>query len=120
MILSNGISVMLSILTIIHLSDNNNKYFLNQDKKNISQTFQFWLFVCVVLAFTATIFFTNAFQKSMAQATAEFTLKGNLKDIKKDIRDIIFPGYFNSLCSEAENANIFFKERAHKCRIRGS
>lgn len=88
MILSNGISVMLSILTIIHLSDNNNKYFLNQDKKNISQTFQFWLFVCVVLAFTATIFFTNAFQKSMAQATAEFTLKGNLKDIKKDIKEV--------------------------------
>ena len=88
MILSNGISVMLSILTIIHLSNNSNKYVLNQDKKNISQTFQFWLFVCVVLAFTATIFFTNAFQKSMAQATAEFTLKGNLKDIKKDIKEV--------------------------------
>ena len=88
MILSNGISVMLSILTIILLTNKNNKYFLNQDKKNISQTFQFWLFVCVVLAFTATIFFTNAFQKSMAQATAEFTLKGNLKDIKKDIKEV--------------------------------
>ena len=88
MILSNGISVMLAILTIILLTDKNNKYFLNQDKKNISQAFQFWLFVCVVLAFTATIFFTNAFQKSMAQATAEFTLKGNLKDIKKDIKEV--------------------------------
>lgn len=31
----------------------------------------------------------------------------------KDIRDLIFPGYFNTLCSEAENANIFFKERAY-------
>lgn len=88
MILSNGISVMLSILTIILLTNKNNKYFLNQDKKNISQAFQFWLFVCVVLAFTATIFFTNAFQKSMAQAIAEFTLKGNLKDIKKDIKEV--------------------------------
>ena len=88
MILSNGISVMLAILTIILLTDKNNKYFLNQDKKNISQAFQFWLFVCVVLAFTATIFFTNAFQKSMAQAIAEFTLKGNLKDIKKDIKEV--------------------------------
>ena len=33
MILSNGISVMLAILTIILLTDKNNKYFLNQDKK---------------------------------------------------------------------------------------
>lgn len=37
--------------------------------------------------------------------------KKRVIQVVKDIRDLIFPGFFNSLFSEAENANIFLKER---------
>lgn len=39
--------------------------------------------------------------------------KKRIIQVLKDVRDLIFPGYFNSLCSEAENANLFLKERAY-------
>ena len=39
--------------------------------------------------------------------------KKNVIQILKDVRDIIFPGYFNSLSSNATNANIFLKERVY-------
>ena len=38
--------------------------------------------------------------------------KKRVIQVLKDVRDLIFPGYFNTLCSEAENANIFLHERA--------
>ena len=37
--------------------------------------------------------------------------KKNVIQIVKDVRDLIFPNFFNSLSSKAINANIFFKER---------
>lgn len=43
--------------------------------------------------------------------------KKNVYQIIKDVRDIIFPGYFNSLSSEATNANIFLKERVYKMLV---
>ena len=39
--------------------------------------------------------------------------KKNVIQILKDVRDIIFPGYFNSLSSNATNANIYLKERVY-------
>lgn len=86
MIVSNGLSVMLSILFVSKLASRNDLLIFESGKKNISQTFQFWLFVCVVLAFCATTFFTNRFQKSMAQSITEFTIRGTLEDIKSDIK----------------------------------
>lgn len=43
--------------------------------------------------------------------------KKNVYQIIKDIRDIIFPGYFNSLSSEAKNASVFLKERVYKLLV---
>lgn len=43
--------------------------------------------------------------------------KKNVIQIIKDIRDIIFPGYFNSLSSEATNASIFMKERVYNSLV---
>ena len=37
--------------------------------------------------------------------------KKNIIQIVKDMRDLLFPGYFNSLNSQAPNANVFLKER---------
>lgn len=39
--------------------------------------------------------------------------KKNVIQILKDVRDLLFPRYFNSLSSEATNANIFLKERIY-------
>ena len=37
--------------------------------------------------------------------------KKNIIQIIRDIRDVLFPGYFNSLTGEAMNANLFLKQR---------
>ena len=39
--------------------------------------------------------------------------KKNIFQIIKDIRDVLFPGYFNSLSAEASKANLFLKERIY-------
>lgn len=43
--------------------------------------------------------------------------KKNVFQIIRDVIDIIFPGYFNSLSSEAINANVFLKERVYKLLV---
>lgn len=39
--------------------------------------------------------------------------KKNIIQTIKDIRDVLFPGYFNSLLGEASKANLFLKERIY-------
>lgn len=39
--------------------------------------------------------------------------KKNIIQVIRDIRDVLFPGYFNSLTGEATNANLFLKERIY-------
>lgn len=43
--------------------------------------------------------------------------KKNIIQIVKDVRDLLFPGYFNSLSSKATNANIFLKDRIYNTLI---
>lgn len=43
--------------------------------------------------------------------------KKNIYQIIKDTRDIIFPGYFNSLSSSATNASVFLRERVYKLLV---
>ena len=87
MITANGISVMIAILCISFLSKRSGTIILDSGKENISQTFQRWLFIFVLVAFFVTTFSASAFQKSMAEAIAFDTLKSNLKDIENDIQD---------------------------------
>ena len=89
MIAANGISVMLSILAITILAKRGGQH--ENDgvrKENIAQTFQRWLLVCVVLAFSMTTFFTHAFQNKIAYATVDYTLKASMEDVRNDIRDV--------------------------------
>ena len=89
MIVANSISVMLSILAIIVLAKRGSKYGKdNSRKENITQTFQRWLLVCVVLAFGVTTVFTNAFQSRIAYATLDYTLRAHMEDVCKDINDV--------------------------------
>ena len=40
--------------------------------------------------------------------------KKNIYQVIKDVRDVLFPGYFNSLLGEAERANLYLKERIYE------
>lgn len=47
-------------------------------------------------------------------ANTRFSLnRNNIIQIVKDMRDLLFPGYFSTLLSHATNANIFLKERVY-------
>ena len=87
MIISNGISVMLALFCVSYISKRNGTLIFESGKENISQTFQRWLFIFVIVAFFVTTFSASAFQKSMAKAIAIDTIKSNLEDIEKDIQD---------------------------------
>ena len=87
MILSNGISVMLALFCISSISKRNGTLVFESGKENISQIFQRWLFIFVVIAFFVTTFSASSFQKSMAKAIAIDTIKSNLQDIENDIQD---------------------------------
>lgn len=87
MIISNGISVMLALFCVSCISKHSGTLVFESGKKNISQTFQRWLFLFVVIAFFVTTFSASAFQKSMSKAIATDTIKSNLEDIEKDIQD---------------------------------
>ena len=89
MIVANSLSVMLSIVVIATLiKRGEKKRIIHKTKENLAQTFQKWLLICVIVAFSATIFFTHAFQTQIAHATAEMTLKTGLEDVRNDIKDI--------------------------------
>ena len=87
MIVSNGISVMLALFCVSYISKRNGTLVFESGKENISQTFQRWLFIFVIIAFFVTTFSASAFQKSMAKAIAIDTINSNLEDIEKDIQD---------------------------------
>ena len=92
MIAANSISVMLSIVAITVMVKHGNRHNHDGGQKenieNIAQTFQRWLLVCVVLAFSVTLLFTHAFQRKIAYATVDYTLQASMADVRNDIRDV--------------------------------
>ena len=89
MIAANSISVMLSIIAITFLVKRSGQYERDGSRKeNISQTFQRWLLICVVLAFGVTTLFNHAFQSQIAYATVDYTLQANIEDVGKEIDDV--------------------------------
>lgn len=85
MILANGLSVMAAIIAVTYVGKR--KENTSEGIRNISQTFQRLLLICVVIAFLATNAFTNMFQTNLAESTAKQTLQTNIEDVKNDIRD---------------------------------
>lgn len=85
MILCNAVSVMLSLFLVALMG----KERIRKPMKNrqISQIFQFLLMFCVVIAFLATMLFTNALQTRMATANTDSLLALNLDDVEKDIQN---------------------------------
>ncbi len=85
MVLGNGIAVGVAIIFVSLIGKEKLK--LHKGQKQISQTFQFWLLICIVIAFVATSAFTSILQTGMSQTETESVIKTNLSDVYQDISD---------------------------------
>ena len=86
MIAVNGLAVMLAGILLSCLSGRKEKG-LRHNLKNISQSFQRWLLICVTAGFLMTTFFTWALQTELAENEAHDLIKLNLEDVYADILD---------------------------------
>ena len=85
MVMSNGIAVGLAVMAVSLLG--REKVNLHNEKKQISQTFQFWLFICIVIAYFVTSGFTYILQTGMSGKETESVININIDDVHKDITD---------------------------------
>ena len=85
MITANGLSVMLSALVISRLGKEHLRK--AENVQNISQTFQRWLAVCVLIAFACTGFLTYTLQNRLANNSADELLLLNMEDVRNDINE---------------------------------
>ena len=90
MIICNAVSVMLSLLLVALIGKERIKKHLKN--KQISQVFQFFLMICVVVAFSATMIFTSFLQTKIAYANADKLLELNLEDVKNDLEKSLESG----------------------------
>ena len=86
MIAVNGLAVMLAGVLLSCLAGKEKKS-SQHDLKNISQSFQRWLLICVTAGFLMTTVFTWALQTELAQTEANDLIKLNLEDVYEDILD---------------------------------
>ncbi len=85
MVLGNGIAVGLAVLGVSVIGKEKIKF--KKENKQISQTFQFWLMVCILVAFVTTSTFTSVLQTGMSETQTESVIKTNLSDVYQDISD---------------------------------
>ena len=85
MVLANGIAVGLAVMAVSILG--REKLQFHKEQKQISQTFQFWLFICIVIAYFVTSGFTYVLQTGMSGKETESVININLEDVHKDITD---------------------------------
>lgn len=86
MIAVNGLAVMLAGALLSLLSVREHKT-AHHDLKNISQSFQRFLFVCVTAGFLMTTVFTWALQTELAKNETSELVKLNIEDVREDILD---------------------------------
>ncbi len=86
MIAVNGLAVMLAGALLSLLSVREHKT-AHHDLKNISQSFQRFLLVCVTAGFLMTTVFTWALQTELAKNEASEHIKLNIEDVREDILD---------------------------------
>ena len=58
-----------------------------KEQKQISQTFQSWLLICIVIAFAATSLFSSVLQTGMSEVQTNKTIEMSLSDVYQDILD---------------------------------
>jgi hypothetical protein len=71
--------------------------------KPISETFQYWLLVCVVTAFCVTFSFTYILQTNLTHENSRRILELNIEDIISEIR-LTEQNYDSALASSKQNA----------------
>lgn len=87
MVAVNGLAVMLACILLSILSGKGKSH-TKRDLKNISQSFQRWLLICVTAGFLMTTIFTWALQTELALNEAQNLVKLNLEDVRQDILDV--------------------------------
>lgn len=87
MIAVNGLAVMLAGILLSVMAGKGKKD-AKRDLKNISQSFQRWLLICVTAGFLMTTIFTWALQTELAINEAQNLVKLNLEDVQQDILDV--------------------------------
>lgn len=85
MIAANGLSVMGAVWLVNRISGRQTVSTGKNEK--IAQTFQRWLLICVVAAFTVTMLFTGRFQTQLSNATADEMLRKSIADVEKSIME---------------------------------
>lgn len=86
MVATNGLAVMLAGIILSVLAGKEKKG-SRHDQKNISQSFQRWLLICVTAGFLMTTIFTWALQTELAKNKAHDIIQINLDDVREDILD---------------------------------
>ena len=84
MIIANSISVGLSVFIIAVV--NKEKLFRIGKDRGISQTFQRWLLLCIVVAYVVTSAFTYSLQTGIAESQVEETFTTTMNDVVKDVK----------------------------------
>ena len=87
MVAVNGLAVMLAGILLSLLAGRERKG-SRHDLKNISQSFQRWLLICVTAGFLMTTIFTWALQTELAENEAHDLVKINLEDVREDVLDV--------------------------------
>ena len=83
MIIFNACSVALAIVAVSLLKKE--RMYVPREQQSISRSFQFWLLICVVIAFVFTSIFTAALQSQVAENETFNLLELNLADVEMDI-----------------------------------
>ena len=84
MIIANSISVGLSLIIIAIVSKE--KIFRVGRDKGIAQTFQRWLLICIILAYSLTSLFTYNLQTGIAETQVEENFTTSMTDVVKDVK----------------------------------
>ena len=84
MIIGNALAVGLAVIIVSILS--HEKFRRKKVDTRISQTFQRWLLVCIILAFLITSAFTFGLQNGMAKLETKDIFVSSIRDVVKDVK----------------------------------
>ena len=85
MVIGNGLAVGIAVFIVSVISKE--RFGFKREQKQISQTFQSWLLVCIVIAFAATSSFASILQTGMSEVQTNKTIEQSLQDVYQDILD---------------------------------
>ena len=104
MVLGNGLAVGIAVFIVSVIGRER----LKKEQKQISQTFQGWLLICIVIAFVATSSFASALQTGMSEVQTNKTIEQSLSDAYQDVWD----ESNNNLLKKTESINEEYKNGA--------